>query len=141
MSTTISAIGDAVTQSATKLGFELKEKQREAVLGFCQGRDVFVSLPTGYGKSIIYAVLPMVFNILNGKIYQDLCVLCYCIVILDVTNSILVCISPLTAIMQEQSQRFCKAGIKSGFVGELQKDQAVQQKVLNGHLDVVYTSP
>ena len=105
MSTIISAIGDAVTQSATKLGFELKEKQREAVLGFCQGRDVFVSLPTGYGKSIIYAVLPMVFNILkfNGKIYQDLCVLCYCIVIiLDVTNSILVCISPLTAIMQEQ---------------------------------------
>ena len=42
MSTTISEIGDAVT----KLGFE---KQREAVLGFCQGRDVFVSLPTGYG--------------------------------------------------------------------------------------------
>ena len=62
MSTTISAIGDVVT----KLGFE---KQCEAVLGFCQGRDVFVSLPTSYGKSIIYAVLPMVFNILNGKIY------------------------------------------------------------------------
>ena len=68
--------------------------------------------------------------------------LCYCIVIiLDMTNSILVCISPLTAIMQEQSQRFCKAGIKSGFVGELQKDQTVQQKVLNGHLDLVYISP
>ena len=63
---------------------------------------------------------------------------CYCIVIiLDVTNSILVCISPLTVIMQEQSQRFCK-GIKSGFVGGLQKDQAVQQKVLNGYLDLVY---
>ena len=62
MSTTISAIGDAVTQSQ-QLGFELKEKQREAVLGFCQGRDVFLSLPTGYGKSIIYAVLPMVFLI------------------------------------------------------------------------------
>ena len=77
MSTTISAIGDAVTQSATKLGFELKEKQREAVLGFCQGRDVFVSLPTGYGKLIIYAVLPMVFNILNGKIY-----VCFVIVLL-----------------------------------------------------------
>ena len=43
--------------------------------------------------------------------------------------------------MQEQSQRFCKASIKWGFVGELQKDQAVQQKVLNGHLDLVYISP
>lgn len=43
--------------------------------------------------------------------------------------------------MQEQSERFCKAGIKSGFVGELQKNQAVQQKVLNGLLDLVYISP
>ena len=50
MSTTISAIDDAVTQSAAKLGFDLKEKQREAVLGFCQGRDVFVSLPYGGPK-------------------------------------------------------------------------------------------
>ena len=43
--------------------------------------------------------------------------------------------------MQEQTQRFCKAGIKSGFVGELQKDKGVQQKVLNGMLDLVYISP
>lgn len=64
----------------------------------------------------------------------------YCI-FLGVTNSIVVCISPLTAIMQEQTQRFCKAGIKSGFVGELQKDKGVQQKVLNGMLDLVYISP
>lgn len=71
MSTTISSINDAVTQSAAKLGIELKEKQREALLAFCQGRDVFVSLPTGYGKSIIFGLLPMVFNILNGNIHLD----------------------------------------------------------------------
>ena len=66
---------DAITQSAAKLGFELREKQRQALLGFCQGRDVFVSLPTGYGKSIIYALLPMIFNMLHGNIYLNLCVL------------------------------------------------------------------
>ena len=51
-----------------------------------------------------------------------------------VTNSI-------TAIMQEQAQRLTAAGIKSGFVGETQKDPIVRQKVLNGDLDLVYISP
>jgi len=62
------AIDDAITQSADKLGVTLKEKQREALHGFCQGNDVFVCLPTGYGKSLIYALLPLVFNVLNGMI-------------------------------------------------------------------------
>ena len=55
-----------------------------------------------------------------------------------VTNSIAVCVSPLTAIMQEQAQRFTATG---GFVGETQKDPIVRQKVLNGDLDLVYISP
>ena len=32
------------------------------------------------------------------------------------TNSVIICISPLTAIMQEQSQRFSKGGITSGLL-------------------------
>lgn len=68
-SKTISSVSDAITLSATKLSVELKEKQREALLRFCLGRDVFVSLPTGYGKSMIFGLLPMVFNILNGKVH------------------------------------------------------------------------
>ena len=58
-----------------------------------------------------------------------------------VTNSIAVCVSPLTAIMQEQARRFTAAGIKSGFVGEAQKDPDVRQKVLDGDLNLVYISP
>ena len=30
---------------------EIKDKQRDAILAFASGKDVFVSLPTGYGKS------------------------------------------------------------------------------------------
>ena len=59
----------AIEQSVTELGLvSLKEKQREAILTFIQGRDTFVSLPTGYGKSVIYAILPFVFDKIRGEI-------------------------------------------------------------------------
>ena len=57
----------ALDFAAGKLGVKLKEKQPEAVLAFLSGHDVFVSLPTGYGKSLIYGILPIVFDNLNGK--------------------------------------------------------------------------
>ena len=53
--------GQARTESARQLGFDaLKDKQLEAISAFVDGNDTFVSLPTGYGKSAIYAVLPYV---------------------------------------------------------------------------------
>ena len=47
---------------------ELKPKQVEAISAFVSGRDIFVSLPTGYGKSVIYGLLPKVFNLIKGNI-------------------------------------------------------------------------
>ena len=45
----------------------LKPKQLEALNVYISGKDTFVALPTGYGKSIIFAVLPLLFDILFGK--------------------------------------------------------------------------
>ena len=59
-----------IAEGAKKLGFaKLKDKQMEAVRAFVGGSDVFVSLPTGYGKSAIYAVLPSVFDTLRGELH------------------------------------------------------------------------
>ncbi len=61
-------VAAAISDSTRQLGIEsLKDKQLEAVLKFVEGHDIFVSLPTGYGKSIIYAVLPLVFDKLKGN--------------------------------------------------------------------------
>ena len=40
----------------------LKPEQKEAVKMVWEGNDVFVLLPTGFGKSIIYEVLPFIFD-------------------------------------------------------------------------------
>ena len=46
----------------------LKEKQVEAIQSFLSGHDIFVSLPTGYGKSVIYAILPLIFGRIRGRV-------------------------------------------------------------------------
>ena len=52
-------------EAVLSLGYtNLKQQQKDAVLGFISGRDVFVALPTGYGKSLVYGCLPRVFDML-----------------------------------------------------------------------------
>ena len=58
----------AMAEAARKMSINLKEKQKEAILSFVRGRDTFVSLPTGYGKSIVYGILPMLYDLLLGKL-------------------------------------------------------------------------
>ena len=38
---------------------DLKPEQMQAILEFSDDRDIFVSLPTGYGKFLIYGLLPL----------------------------------------------------------------------------------
>ena len=43
----------AVRKAGQSLGYtSLKDEQLNALCAFVRGRDVFVSLPTGYGKSL-----------------------------------------------------------------------------------------
>ena len=57
------ALEALVRRAPGQLGHpRLKPKQLEAVTKFCQGWNVFASLPTSYGKTLIYALLPSIFN-------------------------------------------------------------------------------
>ena len=50
----------------------LKLKQEETILSFLDDKDTFVSLPTGYGKSLkLYALLPLIFNKIKGKLNRS----------------------------------------------------------------------
>ena len=55
---------------AAEAGYNnLKQEQVQAVVEFVLGRDVFVSLPTSYGKSLIYGILPEVINPPTLRLY------------------------------------------------------------------------
>ena len=48
---------DAIEESKRLLVIaSLKEKQEAAIMSFLGGKDTVLSLPTGYGKCLIYAM-------------------------------------------------------------------------------------
>jgi len=87
-STSTLDIDKALDVASRRMGYERFPKQREAVEAFISGRDVFVGLPTSYGKSFCYGCLPIVFNCLRGH-----------------TSSIVVVVTPLVAIMKEKAEK------------------------------------
>ena len=79
--------------AAQALGYNsLKEHQIEVVLAVAGGRDVFAVLPTGYGESLCYACLPSLFDNMLDLHTDD--------------RSIVVVLTPLTAIIQDQVMKF-----------------------------------
>ena len=58
-----------ILRAALKMGIDvLKEKQKEAIGAFLEGNDVFLTVPTGYGKSLVYGIIPFAFDIMRGKV-------------------------------------------------------------------------
>ena len=55
-------------RAASSLGYaEIRLLQETAVRAFVTGSDVFLSISTGGGKSLCYAVLPRVLDMLRGN--------------------------------------------------------------------------
>lgn len=91
-------------------------------MGFANGRDTFVSLPMGYGKSLIYGCLPKAFDLM-----------------LDWhSSSIFLVVCPLKALMKDQADSFKSLGLNAAFVG----DKAVSlESFLAGSIQLIFISP
>ena len=57
-----------IRKCGSRLGYTmLKTEQLQAITSFIHRKDTFVALPMGYGKSLIYAVLPLVFDTIRCR--------------------------------------------------------------------------
>ena len=88
-----------------RLGYDmrLKPEQEAALLSFPVG--VFVSLPTGYGKSLYYAALPAAFDSLRNTF-----------IICTPSKSIVLVVSPLIAVMKDQVATLSAKGLSVGCI-------------------------
>jgi superfamily II DNA helicase RecQ len=97
--------GGAVERAARSSGIiNLKKHQRDAITAFMNGRDTFVSLPTGFGKSFIYGCLPKAFDLMLGHDSS--------------TSSLVLVVCPLKALMKDQADAFKSLGVNAAYVGD-----------------------
>ena len=61
---------DALLYALSHVGLSsitLKQEQPTAIRHLYQRKDVFLWLPTGFGKSVCYEVLPFLYNFAGSK--------------------------------------------------------------------------
>lgn len=118
-------ISSSTVTAAVTLGYHtLRSEQKEAIVTFLRGNDVFISLPTGYGKSLCYGSLPGAFDLLRGT----------------ERRSIAIVISPLVALMKDQVAAFQSKGLSSAFISS-DSPREMQLGVLSGDYQLVFFSP
>lgn len=103
---------------------DFRPNQLEAIVSTLQGRDVFVLLPTGGGKSLCFQLPALVKG---GK-----------------TRGVTVVVSPLISLMQDQVQHLLEKNVRAGMISS--KGTAAERNVTfkaltSGQLDLVYLSP
>lgn len=99
---------------------KFRPNQKEVVQALLEGKDAFVSMPTGGGKSLCYQ--------LAGLLMEGLTVV----------------VSPLIALMQDQVGAARELGLAAAFLNSSMKEQeirAVYRRLHAGQIKLLYISP
>ena len=107
----------AITEVLNQFEVEsLLPEQEQSIRAFFEGSSVFVNLPTGYGKSLIFQCLPIVADVLYFK---------------PRGSHVLVVISPLRSLMEDQVSFLNNIGVPAIAIGD-EEDPEIIQQVING---------
>ena len=107
---------------------QMREKQKEAVLAILGGKDIFICLPTGYGKTIITAVLPRALDSLRTDREPDM-------------HLMVLCICPLISLMMNQRRRLQSMDLTADFLGNAQEDNKAVEAIVAGKVQGIFVSP
>ena len=122
------SIESAIYSAVLKLGYPaLRLHQKNIIASFVKGRDVFVCLPTGSGKSLCFAILPEVFQQLTS------------------VHAIVLVVSPLISLMQDQVRSAMERNITAVYAGEALQEGSpnyiMEGKLYRGEYQLVFVIP
>ena len=101
-------------------------EQKEALWNFFNGKDVFFSAHTGYGKSLIYQAMPIIADVLKDQAIG--------------TSTVLV-LSPLISLMKDQVEHINNSfGITAAAIFDGQEEE-ILQNIEDDAYSLIYASP
>ena len=113
-----SVLTTAFTKASATLGIaSLHPEQRTTVEYLLNGRDVFATFPTGFGKSAIFQVLPIVTHELHTARVS-----------LFAKDPIFLVPSPLKSLMGDQVTGLLSKGLSAAIIGAISEhDSCIKQ--------------
>ena len=105
----------------------LHVKQILALRKFFAGNDLFFSAPTGFGKSIIYELIPIMADTLNDRVAG---------------SSVIIVISPLKALIEDQVTYLnTHTAVTAINLTEVSNDKETLRLISEESYSIVYSSP
>ena len=120
--------------------FNLKVKQVLCLERLFFKKDLIAVLPTGYGKSLVFQVLPHLLKQRDARLTPS-------------TKSVVIVVSPLNALMYDQISKLNESGIKAAIFGikELEDEEGdpcvasrwegERKTILEAGYDIVFCHP
>ncbi|ELU17259.1 hypothetical protein CAPTEDRAFT_200623 [Capitella teleta] len=103
----------------------LREEQKQALQVLLDGKDCVAVLPTGFGKSLIYGLYPMMLS----KIQYE-------------TITIVLVVSPLRSLMKDQKTFWSRIGVRCALI--LPKEEMTDEDwndIHSGDVQLLMSSP
>ena len=119
------AIAESLQSKLPEIKF-LKPQQVTAITNFLLRRDVFAVLPTGYGKSLIFQIIPYICSRMAARGFNY------------PNKPILLVISPLVSLIKSHIHELNDHGISCVW---LSGDDADENAIINGEFSIVFASP
>ena len=118
-------LDDAISEACKAFGVtDVHVEQRIAISCLLRGRDVFACFPAGYGKSLVYQILPLVSKLATPAVCPD--------------GPIVIVVSPLRSLMRDQVLSLQGKGTRAFQVGWcVQDDDCIK----NGDCSVFFGTP
>ncbi|XP_065062582.1 uncharacterized protein LOC135689329, partial [Rhopilema esculentum] len=104
----------------------MHEEQLEALRHFFRGKHLYFSAPTGYGKSLIYQVIPFVNDYLMDQLTLPSCILV---------------VTPLQSLMLDQVSKLRALGINTAAIYADQSEEVLLEIENGGVYNIIFTSP
>ena len=120
------ALQQEIEAVMTKYGFDfdLREPQKEAIASILGEKNTFVSLPTGFGKSMCY-ILPPLIKTARKQL-----------------QSTAIVVTPMKTIMQDQKEKLKEKKIKVAVLLNREEMEAEDETaVKSGEVDIIFTTP